>query len=214
MPLKLYEKKKILDACFDVFVRYGYAGATTAMLAEAAGISKALIFHHFQSKKTLYLNILHRCFEDMAPFVNEKNMDSYSDFFEARGQSGFLRIDYLKDNPKVAKILLEAFYNTPDELKEDIDSFSAHMASENGKKQDMRSLKLKQLFDEIPLRQGIDREDAFEFVEIIMQHFNYKHLYKMVEEGKLMDDTFWAEFRKKKSKFLEMLRYGIEKQDK
>jgi len=33
------------------------------MLAEAAGISKALIFHHFNSKKELYLNVLDRCFK-------------------------------------------------------------------------------------------------------------------------------------------------------
>lgn len=65
MPLKLYEKQKILDACFLVFARQGYATTSTAMLAEAAGISKALIFHHFKSKKELYIRVLGRCFEEM-----------------------------------------------------------------------------------------------------------------------------------------------------
>lgn len=51
MPLQLYEKEQILDACLEIFARHGYAKTSTGMLAEAAGISKALIFHHFKSKK-------------------------------------------------------------------------------------------------------------------------------------------------------------------
>ena len=58
MPLKRYEKSTILDACFHAFAERGYDGTTTAMLAEAAGISRALIFHHFESKKKLYLTIV------------------------------------------------------------------------------------------------------------------------------------------------------------
>ena len=54
MPLKLYEKEEILDACFHVFAHYGYAKTSTAMLAEAAGISKALLLHHFKNKKKLF----------------------------------------------------------------------------------------------------------------------------------------------------------------
>lgn len=61
MPLQLYDKEKIIHACFNVFAQHGYANTSTTMLAEAAGISKALIFHHFKAKKDLYLNVLDRC---------------------------------------------------------------------------------------------------------------------------------------------------------
>ena len=210
MPLQLYEKEKILDACFKVFVKNGYTHTTTAMLAEAAGISKALIFHHFKSKKVLYLNVLDRCFKNMEPVVNDENMDDYTDYFEARSKSGYLRIEYLKKHQDVNKIIFEAFYNTPDELKDEILKYSAHMETKRGSIHDKRGMKLKELFDTIPLREGVDRGLAYELVEIIMQHFNKKHLSEMVDEDKFMDEAFWQEFKAKKNHFLDMLRFGIE----
>ena len=210
MPLQLYEKEKILDACFTVFVKNGYTHTTTAVLAESAGISKALIFHHFKSKKALYLSVLERCFKNMESVVNDENMDDYTDYFEARSKSGYLRIEYLKKHQDVNKIILEAFYNTPDELKEDIQKFRAHMETKRGSIHDKRGMKLKELFDNIPMREGVDRALAYELVEIIMQHFNKKHLSEMVDEDKIMDKEFWQEFKEKKSLFLDMLRFGIE----
>jgi AcrR family transcriptional regulator len=58
MPKQLYDKEQILDDCLAVFARHGYEKTSTGMLAEAAGISRALIFHHFNSKKELYLSLL------------------------------------------------------------------------------------------------------------------------------------------------------------
>ncbi|TWL86384.1 hypothetical protein [Bacillus licheniformis] len=34
MPLQLYEKEQILDACLEVFARHGFAKTSTGMLAE------------------------------------------------------------------------------------------------------------------------------------------------------------------------------------
>ncbi|WP_217563394.1 TetR/AcrR family transcriptional regulator, partial [Paenibacillus sp. GbtcB18] len=62
MPIQLYERKEILEACLSVFARHGYKDTSTGMLAGAAGISMSLIFHHFNSKKTLYLSLLVHCF--------------------------------------------------------------------------------------------------------------------------------------------------------
>ncbi|MBV9829722.1 MAG: helix-turn-helix transcriptional regulator [Alphaproteobacteria bacterium] len=41
-----------------LFARAGFAGTTTRELAEAAGISEALLFRHFPSKQSLYREIL------------------------------------------------------------------------------------------------------------------------------------------------------------
>ncbi|MCC6873732.1 MAG: TetR/AcrR family transcriptional regulator [Sandaracinaceae bacterium] len=48
----------ILDAAIDVFSRGGFRGATTAALAQAAGITEALLYRHFRSKKALFLGAL------------------------------------------------------------------------------------------------------------------------------------------------------------
>jgi len=48
----------IVDAAVPLFARKGFAGTTTRELAEAAGISEALLFRHFPSKQLLYREIL------------------------------------------------------------------------------------------------------------------------------------------------------------
>jgi TetR/AcrR family transcriptional regulator len=50
------------------------------MLAEAAGISKALIFHHFKSKKELYFCVLDRCIEKVKAELRFDDLPEYEDF--------------------------------------------------------------------------------------------------------------------------------------
>src|SRR5437868_14438448 len=51
-------RKAIVTAAVPLFARKGFAGTTTRELAEAAGISEALLFRHFPSKQFLYREIL------------------------------------------------------------------------------------------------------------------------------------------------------------
>jgi AcrR family transcriptional regulator len=51
-------RKAIVRAAVPLFARKGFAGTTTRELAEAAGISEALLFRHFPSKQSLYREIL------------------------------------------------------------------------------------------------------------------------------------------------------------
>jgi AcrR family transcriptional regulator len=51
-------RKAIVAAALPLFARKGFAGTTTREIAEAAGISEALLFKRFPSKKQLYGEIL------------------------------------------------------------------------------------------------------------------------------------------------------------
>src|SRR5437588_4328947 len=51
-------RNAIVQAAVPLFARMGFAGTTTRELAEAAGISEALLFRHFPSKQLLYREIL------------------------------------------------------------------------------------------------------------------------------------------------------------
>ena len=51
-------RKAIVAAAVPLFARKGFAGITTRELAEAAGISEALLFRHFPTKQLLYREIL------------------------------------------------------------------------------------------------------------------------------------------------------------
>ena len=54
-------RHSIVAAAVPLFARKGFAGTTTREIAEAAGVSEALVFKHFASKTALYEAILERC---------------------------------------------------------------------------------------------------------------------------------------------------------
>jgi AcrR family transcriptional regulator len=50
-------RQAIVRAALPLFARKGFANTTTRELAEAAGVSEALIYKHFPSKESLYAEI-------------------------------------------------------------------------------------------------------------------------------------------------------------
>ena len=58
-------RSAILDAALEVFSRRGYNGASIDEIANAAGISKALIYEHFPSKKDLHVSLIERHVQDI-----------------------------------------------------------------------------------------------------------------------------------------------------
>jgi len=47
-------KAQIVSAARDMFVRYGYSGTRTRHIAEAAGVTEAVLYQHFPSKEALF----------------------------------------------------------------------------------------------------------------------------------------------------------------
>ena len=66
------EKRRdsILKAARGVFAENGFRGTTTRALAEAAGVSEALLFQHFPTKEALYAAMLSTLFGDDQPDFN------------------------------------------------------------------------------------------------------------------------------------------------
>ena len=52
--------KKILDAATAEFSKKGLAGARVDKIAQKAGVNKAMIYYHFDSKENLYRQVLER----------------------------------------------------------------------------------------------------------------------------------------------------------
>jgi len=57
-------RRAIIDAALPLFARKGFAATTTKEIAQAAGVSEALIFKHFPSKASLYEAIFLTCIDD------------------------------------------------------------------------------------------------------------------------------------------------------
>lgn len=63
-------KAVVLGAARDVFGRDGYAGANLDDIAAAAGVTKPILYRHFESKKGLYLALLDKHSEDLPTFFS------------------------------------------------------------------------------------------------------------------------------------------------
>jgi AcrR family transcriptional regulator len=53
-------REKILDAAETLFARRGFAGVGLSEIAEAVGLSKSSLFHHFPTKAQLYAAVVER----------------------------------------------------------------------------------------------------------------------------------------------------------
>ncbi len=79
MPSKLQNQSKepvttrsaILIKAADLFSEKGYAGTSMSDLAEELGLSKAAIYHHFESKESILMNLVKSTFQDMGELVQE-----------------------------------------------------------------------------------------------------------------------------------------------
>lgn len=203
MPLQLYDKDRILDACMAVFAGRGYENTSTAMLAEAAGVSKALLFHHFKSKKELYLSVLDRCFEKGRVEIGFDNLLEHQDFFEAKEKFSIIKFNYYRKNPDMYQVVKEAFFVTPDELKAEIEEKYGVLIANKDKE-------WERLFEKVPLREGVDRGQAFKLVMLTLDYFDNKYLTELADDQDL-DEIYLRNFLEERNSFLTMIRYGIEK---
>jgi len=51
-------RRQLFDVALALFAEHGYAATTMDDIAEAAGVTKPLVYQHFESKRALYLELL------------------------------------------------------------------------------------------------------------------------------------------------------------
>jgi AcrR family transcriptional regulator len=205
LPQKLYEKEKILEACLAVFAQYGYKNTSTGKLAEAAGISKALIFHHFKSKKKLYFSLLEHCYQKGGQAFLMDTVLKDGDFFQTVSLSMQNKFEYYRKNPNESKLVYEAFYLTPDELKADLEDQYGDVFQE-------KDQLWEQLFSKVSLQSGIRRSEAMEFLMMTLEHFEKQFLTELTDKN-AVDDEYAIRLYEKMDRFCHMVRNGVENLD-
>lgn len=69
----------------------------------------------------------------------------------------------------------------------------------------------EQLFAKVPLKEGIDRAEAFELIVLALDYFDEKFLAEMTAESEnQLDEQYVQSFLARRRRFLDMIRYGIE----
>ena len=94
----------ILDAALEVFARHGYNGASIDEIASAAGISKALIYEHFPSKRELHVSLLERHVQDIfMRLAQTADTDDPGDVRLRNGVNAFF--EWSENNTKAFRLL-------------------------------------------------------------------------------------------------------------
>ncbi len=73
-----------------------------------------------------------------------------------------------------------------------------------------RNKVLERLFDKVPLKEGVDRRQAFELIRITLKHVEDKLLSEVTDHTRL-DETYMERVIDEMNRFLAMIRYGIER---
>jgi TetR/AcrR family transcriptional regulator len=116
-PRQSAGEKAILDAAIELFSEYGYDGVSMRQIAEAAGVSKANIYHHFNSKEALYLAILHGSARHLSEIV-EVLAEGEGDFQQRLRVFASTHLEHLFANEmRLRLVLREAFSGDEDKSR-------------------------------------------------------------------------------------------------
>lgn len=117
--LSLSDEKQniIVDAALAAFGRNGYKKASVNDIAEAAGISKSMVFYYFGSKKAMYLYLVHISANIIVGAIENSIYNSIEDFFDRIKTATEIKIAVLKKHPALLSFLQSVYYESDDEIK-------------------------------------------------------------------------------------------------
>ena len=79
-----FEKQQvIINASYRVFYQNSYKNSPMSEIADAAGISKSLLFYYFRNKKELYLFLWDKCAETTIEYLTECGCYGQTGLFES-----------------------------------------------------------------------------------------------------------------------------------
>ena len=92
------KQQAVINAGFHVFSQNSYKKSPMSEIAEAAGISKSLLFHYFVNKKELYLFLWDTCARMTVEEMAKNGCYEQSDLFDSMDKGMQVKLDlYLKD---------------------------------------------------------------------------------------------------------------------
>ncbi len=99
-------RREILRVAEEIFAHKGYVATTTREIAEAAGVTKGLLFYHFQTKQQLYLNVIENLIQSLAQLVvPEQQIEGINRLDHVKA---FLEgwTDFQADHPNAPKLII------------------------------------------------------------------------------------------------------------
>ena len=104
------KQQAIINAGYRVFSQNAYQNSPMSQIAEAAGISKSLLFHYFHNKKELYLFLWDKCAETTIAYLTKYGCYGQTSLFESMERGMRAKMEIIRLYPHMANFTIKAFY--------------------------------------------------------------------------------------------------------
>lgn len=118
--LPMDKQNSIINGALRTFGNNGYKKSSVSDIAEAAGISKAMVFHYFGTKKALYLYLVTMSCNLIMDEINDKFDSTITDFFDRIIFSSNIKVSVMKKHPDIISFLYSVYFETEEDVKEEI----------------------------------------------------------------------------------------------
>lgn len=114
------KQQAILNAGYRVFSQNSYKKSPVSEIADAAGISKSLLFHYFRNKKEFYLYLWEECGRISIKTMTDYGCYNEHNFFSMIEQGMRAKIEIMKQYPYMGEFVIRAFYENDPEVQQDV----------------------------------------------------------------------------------------------
>ncbi len=104
------KQQAIINAGYRVFSQNSYKNSPMSEIADAAGISKSLLFHYFHNKKELYMFLWDKCAETTIEYLTNYGCYGQKDLFESMERGMRAKMEIMRLYPHMANFAIRAFY--------------------------------------------------------------------------------------------------------
>lgn len=118
--LPVEKQETIINAGFRVFAQNSYKKSPMSEIADAAGISKSLLFHYFHNKKEFYLFLWNKCAEVTMEALQRCGCYQQQDLFDSMYKGMKAKFEIMLLYPDIGKFVMKAYYEKDPEVCDDI----------------------------------------------------------------------------------------------
>ena len=118
--LPIEKQERIINAGYRVFSQNSYKKSPMSEIADAAGISKSLLFHYFLNKKELYMFLWDNCAKTTVQYLTEYKCYEQKDLFEMMYRGMQAKMEIIRKYQDMARFVIKAYYEKDPAVCDDI----------------------------------------------------------------------------------------------
>lgn len=179
------KQQRIINAGYHVFSRNSYKKSPVGEIAQAAGISKSLLFHYFHNKKELYFFLWDKAAEMIMETLKAYSCYEPTDLFEMMRRGMYAKLAVMKKYPDLTGFTLNAFYEKDPQIALEIQKNYAILV------QNSATIFMPKINPE-DFRPGLDLEIMFK----TMYWTTEGYLWKVLQQDSLDFDQLEKDFLK------------------